>query len=378
MAKKNTGESPSSIIDMMSDVLNQPDLETIAVDLTEDDIIEDNDGVTGVSTQPAEAEVDTKKPADEEDLPDSDIPEPADEDNNDLNFSDEDEDNDDIDEAETSQVSLFFDAFSEELGWEVDEEKKPTTITGLIDYMRELVEEESQPEYSNDQVKELDEFIKNGGKFEDYFKVVNQATDFENLDLTDESNQKTVVRELLKKQGYSDKQINSKIGRLEEVGLLEDEANDAAELLKEDKAKERAELVKQQEEFKKEQIRQQEAFHEELKNSINDLKEVRGIKIPIEDRKKLMEYALKPEADGKTRYQKEYGKNVIKNFIESAYFTMKGDALLGTAKRSGETNAVKKLKQHMKSNKIGKSKEQMDNSSATPVWSVASSLLRRD
>jgi hypothetical protein len=35
---------------------------------------------------------------------------------------------------------------------------------------------------------------------------------------------------------------------------------------------------------------------------------------------------------------------MINNLIESAYFTMKGDSLLGEAKRNGQTSAASKLR----------------------------------
>ena len=37
-------------------------------------------------------------------------------------------------------------------------------------------------------------------------------------------------------------------------------------------------------------------------------------------------------------------KNLSKNLIESAYFTMKADSLLSTAKKSGESSAAEKLR----------------------------------
>ena len=76
------------------------------------------------------------------------------------------------------------------------------------------------------------------------------------------------------------------------------------------------------------------------------------------------------------KYQKEYAKST-KNLIESAYFTMKGDALISQAKRSGETSAVSRLKQTLSSNKISGSKQTINNGSAVPLWSLASQQLLR-
>jgi hypothetical protein len=50
--------------------------------------------------------------------------------------------------------------------------------------------------------------------------------------MEDESNQKAVVRDYMKMQGYSDEQINRKIERYEDADMLEDEAADAVSYLK--------------------------------------------------------------------------------------------------------------------------------------------------
>jgi|WetSurMetagenome_2_1015567.scaffolds.fasta_scaffold517773_2 hypothetical protein len=55
---------------------------------------------------------------------------------------------------------------------------------------------------------------------------------------------------------------------------------------------------------------------------------------------------------------------------------MKGDSLLKSAKSSGETSAVNKLKRTLKnSSSSNRSKQSMENSSATPVWKAATNLF---
>lgn len=39
---------------------------------------------------------------------------------------------------------------------------------------------------------------------------------------------------------------------------------------------------------------------------------------------------------------------MTKNLIESAYFTMKGDSLIGEAKRTGQTTAAEKLRKMLR------------------------------
>ena len=58
----------------------------------------------------------------------------------------------------------------------------------------------------------------------------------------------------------------------------------------------------------------------------------------------MFEYIFKVDQNGLSQYQKDFNKNLSKNLIESAYFTMKADALLSSAKKTGESSAAEKLR----------------------------------
>ena len=281
-----------------------------------------------------------------------------------------------VDEGEQAGVSQFFDAFSEALGWSVDEENKPSTVEDLVEYMKQVVAENSEPDYADEKVKQLDEYIKNGGNFEDFYGIQSQETNYDKLDLEETNDQKLVIRDYLKMSGFSDEQINRKIARFEDAGMLEDEAKDNLEILKEYKENEKKQLQEQQAIQQKEYEEKQKNLITDITTNINSLSEVRGIKVPTEDRKKLLDYAFKVDANGQTQFQKDYSKNATKNFIETAYFSMKGDALLNSAKRSGESSAVNKLKQTLKTSiKRNKTTNTVSNTSAKPVWLAASNLF---
>jgi hypothetical protein len=73
---------------------------------------------------------------------------------------------------EAQQVGLFFDALGQSLGWnmnEIDEKDRPLTVDQLTQYMRDVVTENSVPQYADDRIQALDEYVKNGGKFEDFY-----------------------------------------------------------------------------------------------------------------------------------------------------------------------------------------------------------------
>jgi hypothetical protein len=280
------------------------------------------------------------------------------------------------DEVESKQVSALFDAIAEELEWdfdEEDEEEKPKTVEELVKYFKEVIEEQSTPEYASEDVAKLDEFVRNGGKLEDYFSIT-PGIDIDNVDIENENEQKTVLRELLARKGYSDKQIAKKIERFEDAGVLEDEAKDAVEELQEIVAKEKEELLEQQRIKKEEMVQRQQKFFDDVVGEIKSLDNIRGIKIPAKDKKELLAYIFKADASGKTQYQKDYSKSV-KNLIESAYFTMRGDTLLDAAKKQGTSSAIKNLKNSLRSTGVSKGTKRINTSSSNSIFSRAVQLL---
>lgn len=280
------------------------------------------------------------------------------------------------DEVESKQVSALFDAIAEELEWDFDEEEeeeKPKTVEELVKYFKEVIEEQSTPEYASEDVAKLDEFVRNGGKLEDYFSITPDI-DIDNVDIENENEQKTVLRELLARKGYSDKQIAKKIERFEDAGVLEDEARDAVEELQEIVAKEKEELLEQQRIKKEEMVQRQQKFFDDVVGEIKSLDNIRGIKIPAKDKKELLAYIFKADASGKTQYQKDYSKSV-KNLIESAYFTMRGDTLLDAAKKQGTSSAIKNLKNSLRSTGVSKGTKRINTSSSNSIFSRAVQLL---
>lgn len=272
------------------------------------------------------------------------------------------------------QVTAFFDAVAEEMGLEVEEgEDKPTTVEELCEYFRDMIEENSTPEYASEEVAQLDEFVRNGGKLEDYFKAA-PAIDYETFDTTIEENQKRIVRELLAAKGFNEKQIARKIEKYEDAGILEDEAEDALEAMKDIAEERKEQLLAQQKKENEQRVERQQRFVDDVVTNIKSLKDIRGIAIPEKDKKALLNYIFKADADGLTQYQKDYSKSV-KNLIESAYFTMKGDTLLDTAKKIGTSSAIKTLKQSLKNTGSSKNSKKVHTSSLNSIWSIAARSL---
>ena len=280
---------------------------------------------------------------------------------------------------EEQMVGGFFDAMSERLGWEFGEnEEKPTTIDSLIDYFQNIIEEESKPQYSSEEVEQLDNFVKQGGKLQDYLKI-DAEIDLDSIDLEDEGSQKIIVKALLREKGFSQKQIDKKISKYEDAGLLEDEAQDAVEDLKEIREEKKKQLLANQERAFKQYKKQQQEFYDTVVEEIKDLKNIRGIAIPEKDKRELIDYIFKPGADGKTKYQSDYIKGGVKNLIESAYFTKNADKLIQAAKREGNNSAVDRFKQSLKTSGVsGKTKgiNRGERSDDSTIWDSFTKKLR--
>ncbi|MHA1198098.1 MAG: hypothetical protein ACTSQF_01890 [Candidatus Heimdallarchaeaceae archaeon] len=255
-------------------------------------------------------------------------------------------------EGMEAEMTMFLrDKLGEELNLEFEEEDKFESMKDLVGYMRGIVEESSKPVYSNDEVRKLDDFIRDGGSLNDYYKIANPGdVNLDTIDIDKEGNQKVIIKEHLIAKGYSNDRAEKVVNRYEDAGVLADEAEDALELLKEYKSKNTEKLLETQEKKATAYREEQQNFYSNVQDSIKDLEEVRGIKVTSKDKQELLNYIFKPSADGSTEYQRDYASDV-RNLIESAYFTKKGDALIAKAKQNATSNAYKELHQKLKASK---------------------------
>ena len=313
--------------------------------------------------------------------------------NNDTNTKDTDSDstdNDDdyntdytrdtvVEDDETdAAVGAFFDTLSEKLGWETDEEDKPKTAEELVNYFYDVIEENSKPNYASEEIEKLDEFVKNGGNIRDYFSI-DAEVNLEDIDIEDsEDNQKTVIREYLKEKGLNKSQIDKKLTRYEDAGVLEDEAVDALEALKDIREHKKEQLLADQQKAAVEAKKRQQQFFDNVVNEIKGMDSIHGVAIPNKDKKALLDYIFKPDANGVTQYQKDYSKS-LKNLITSAYFTMKGDTLLSTAQKQGKKDAITHFKNTLTKNSgVNTRSKQQNNSNDdnSTIWSSFTRQLR--
>lgn len=341
-----------SMTDEELEALRNPKKEEDTKDDKQEEVVEEP-----VKEPKKESKKENKKPESEEEIEDEVVEEPT-------------------NEPDSSAVSAFFGVMAEKFGWEMgDDDEVPSTPEELVDYFQAVIEENSVPQYASEEVEALDNFVKNGGNLRDYFEIDGEL-DLEDFSIEDnEVNQKIILKEFLKEKGYSNKQIDKKLTKYEDAGLLEDEAEDALEALKEIRENKKQQLLKDQENQAKEAARRQQEYFNSVVNEIKGMQDIRGIKIPEKDKKQLLEYIFKPDADGKTQYQKDWSKSV-KNLLESAYFTMKGDTLLKAAKNEGSSDAISKFKNSLNKTGVSRKTKKTDNTSDIDMWKSFAQQLR--
>lgn len=368
MAKKNT--TPTPFDDLLNSVYgnegNMPETTNMDTQDSFVDVVEDEDKP---ADKPAEDNsADDTNPSNIND-DDSEIPqdvldrmdgkpkeEPVQEPANatvDTNATEDTSNPSDEDVHEAQQVGLLFDAIGESFGWNMDdikEEDRPLTVDDLTHYMREVVQQNSVPQYADERIQQLDEYVKNGGKFEDFYGKQQQTLSYDNMDMEDEDNQKAVVSELLRYSGYTDDQIKNKISRYEDADMLEEESADALDRLKQIKQHELEMAQQQQAAYLQQQEEQSKQFYNDCMNQIKSLSSIRGVQIPKEDRAKLADYIFNVDQDGISKFQRDYNNkdNFINNLLTTAYITMKGDSFVSTAKRDGESSATEKLRKMLR------------------------------
>lgn len=368
VVNNNTSINDSDIIDGASEELTEEELEALT-----------KKG-KGSSNDDKDAKQDKKEDKDNKQDPDDDSSK-DDKDNKNDKVDDDtviDTDNQTDDDTEDNAVATFFEALSDKMGWELDEgEEIPQTPEELVEYFQEVIEENSVPQYASEEVEALDKFVKNGGNLKDYFQIDGEL-DLEDFEIEDnEVNQKLVIKEFLKEKGFSSKQIDKKLTKYEDAGLLEDEATDALEALRDIREQKKQQLLEQQEKSANELKKRQQEYFNSVVTEIKGMDNIRGIKIPQKDKQALLEYIFKPTADGKTQYQKDYSKSV-KNLLESAYFTMKGDTLLKAAKSEGSTAAINKFKNSLSKTGVSRKTRRQDNTSTESMWDSFARQLRVD
>lgn len=204
---------------------------------------------------------------------------------------------------------------------------------GIDDY------KESVPELG----KQFLEYLEQGGDPKKFLQAQSGPIDFDSLDMSDESNQKAVIRELLKAQEYSNEEINETIKDYEDSLLLEKQSKLAIKKLQVIDSKRSEQLLKDQEREVKQREKDLNNYVSDIQKIIKESKEIAGLEIDDKEKAIFEAYLFKRDKAGLTPYQKDLQENPNKTQVELAYLKFKKYDFAKAAKKA-ESTAAKKIR----------------------------------
>lgn len=203
-------------------------------------------------------------------------------------------------------IKGIYESFGEDLG-ENNPFAEVDSFEGFVDFLNEFVAANATPNYSSEEVAQLDEYVRNGGNLKDFFNNAYSSYDPTEADLTDEAAQEQLIRNYLKEvsPNLASRQVDKLIKAAKEDDTLEQEAKETHEkyvkLFKEKQEstlKAQAETAKQAEQRSKQQ---QEQFISDVKNATKD---TFGHEVSPKEKEAFINWVFKPGPDNKTGYQK--------------------------------------------------------------------------
>lgn len=264
------------------------------------------------------------------------------------------ESKDDLSQYEGEVSGYFASDLAEKLGITLPEDMEINKLDDVVDLLVKVVKENSKPVFANEEIEGLNKFVAEGGDIKSFFnEVYSNTLDLEHIDISVDRDQKAILREHLVNQGYKEEKINRALTRYEEAGVLQDEAEEALELVKEYREKKAQKLLAEQEKFAADEQNAKQEFVDTVYNTVGQLKTVRGMTLAEQERKELLDYMFKTDKAGLTAMQKDYQdpKKRISNLIETAYFMKYADRLISENKKQGEKQAYEDIRKKFKAGK---------------------------
>jgi len=221
---------------------------------------------------------------DDEDIVEDDV----EEDEEDEEPSDED-DVDDVEDDDDDFTLPFMEdlhshlGFEEEFDAEAFVEEFGTGMEGIKNFITEVIKDNSKPQFSNETAQKYFEFIESGGDPKDLKAIIDSSSAFVDIDSKkledDESLQKRVYSEYLKitnpKRDAS--WISSKVSKLYDSGMLEEESMDALTTVQDYYNDREAKLLQAKQASDAQAAKELEAYWNNEEKVINSTNEIAGV-----------------------------------------------------------------------------------------------------
>lgn len=122
-------------------------------------------------------------------------------------------------------------------------------------------------QFGEDYQQAFDAIFVKGVDPKDYFGAYNQIQSFTEMDLSQESNQVSVIRQALTDQGFDKEDVDTEVERLKNYGDLENVATKHHKVL----VKKEAAKLQQMEQQKESQLQQQQAIKQQYYQNVNNV-----------------------------------------------------------------------------------------------------------
>jgi len=122
-------------------------------------------------------------------------------------------------------------------------------------------------QFGEDYQKAFDAIFVKGVDPKDYFGAYNQIQSFTEMDLSQESNQVSVIRQALTDQGFEKEDVDTEVERLKNYGDLENVATKHHKVL----VKKESAKLQQMEQQKESQLQQQQAIKQQYYQNVNNV-----------------------------------------------------------------------------------------------------------
>lgn len=199
------------------------------------------------------------------------------------------------------------------------------------------------------------EFVDNGGNPSDFHKYYYGDGSFENFDISTEENQKYVIEESLRLEGYTDEEIKEELTDLEDLGKLDKKSATALRKLQKIESEQKQMLLEAQKSYAAEQESKRIAEWSNFKKGLFEKETIGGFKITPKAKNELWDYMTSPinRKDGRTQYQIDSETNEDSRYMFAYLLKNKWD--------------IKSLEQQVQTKEVSKLKSKLNRYSDTSV-----------
>lgn len=220
-------------------------------------------------------------------------------------YDEEEDDEEDESNSPKGEVSIYTDLYKDlkDKGFykhtEIEEDEDLDSER-FFELQEQEIEKEIEARLNNWADNELDEdakalieFVRNGGKTQDFFKVYNAQNSILDGDIEDENYQDRLIRMQLSDKGLEDDEIEDTLETLSDNGKKQKVAERYLKKLQEEAEEERKELLEENKK-KQEQIKKNEqAFTSEIKEMLNKTSDIKGIKFDKNSKQEVFDFLTK-------------------------------------------------------------------------------------